>query len=115
MPLSPPTIAMLKALSGCAQRLPGAPPGEETAECTSGACTSASKRWVAEGCITVDDGTAECRLWSTGETLTKSVLRMAPSVLTEIQNAAIRLGPQSYSAAGAHQCTPACCSVRAVL
>lgn len=83
------------------QRLPGAPPGEQTAECTGGACTSASKSWIAEGCMTVDDGTAECRLWSTGEILTKGVLRVAPSVLTQLQSAAMRLGPQCYSAAGA--------------
>ena len=57
--------------------------------------------------MTVDDGTAECRLWSAGETLTKGVLRMAPSVLTEVQNAAMRLGPQTYSAAAEDDLTAA--------
>lgn len=99
-------FATLRAPSGFAQRLPGAPPGEEAAECAGGACASAPKQWIAEGCITVDDGTAECRLWSAGETLTKHVLQMAPSVLAEVQNEAMRLGPQSYSAAGELACDP---------
>ena len=49
--------------------------------------------------MTVDDGTAECRLWCEGDTLIKGVMRMPSSTLADIQTAALRLGPQTYSAA----------------
>ena len=84
---------------GCGQRLPSAAPLQEEAQCAGGACARAARTWVAEGCVAIDDGTAECRLWADGETLTDGVLRVAPSLLAQIKAATLRLGPQTYSAA----------------
>ena len=67
-------VEMYWQCAGCGQRLPGAPPGEDAAECTGGACGRPARKWVADGCMTVDDGTAECRLWSEGDTLIKGIV-----------------------------------------
>ena len=72
---------------GCGQRLPSAAPLQEEAQCAGGACARAARTWVAEGCVAIDDGTAECRLWADGETLTDGVLRVVPSLLALIKAA----------------------------
>jgi hypothetical protein len=48
--------------------------------CALGCASSTERSWSASGCVTVEDGTAEARLWVEGAALTEEMLRL-PAVI----------------------------------